>query len=75
MATPRISEGNRSGVNWTRVNRASIERASALASVVLPVPGKSSSNTCPPLASAASNLRMVADCPSKTRSMFAWMRG
>src|SRR5256886_11654365 len=37
--TPRISDGRRSGVNWMRLNVAPIDRASALASVVLPVPG------------------------------------
>jgi len=31
-----MSEGSRSGVNWMRLNVAPIERASALASVVLP---------------------------------------
>src|SRR5260370_23446302 len=34
------SEGSRSGVNWMRLNLASTERASTLASVVFPVPGK-----------------------------------
>src|SRR5439155_7800616 len=37
--TPRMSDGRRSGVNWMRLNLAPIERASALASAVLPVPG------------------------------------
>ena len=37
--TPRMSEGSRSGVNCTRVKRAPMDAASALASVVLPVPG------------------------------------
>ena len=35
-----MSEGSRSGVNWMRLKLASTDRASALASVVLPVPGK-----------------------------------
>ncbi len=54
-----------------QMDRASIERASALARVVLPVPGKSSSNTWPPLASAASSLRVAADWPCMTWPMLA----
>ena len=34
-----MSEGSRSGVNWIRRTEQSIERASALASMVLPTPG------------------------------------
>ena len=37
--TPTMSDGSRSGVNCTRLKDAPIERASDLASVVLPVPG------------------------------------
>src|SRR6058998_744698 len=40
--TPVTSEGSRSGVNCSRENEQSIERASALASIVFPTPGKSS---------------------------------
>jgi hypothetical protein len=40
--TPVTSEGSRSGVNWIRFTEQSIERASALASIVLPTPGTSS---------------------------------
>ena len=46
-------------------------RANALASVVLPVPGKSSSSTCPPLPSAASNLRVGPAWPCITLLMLA----
>ena len=37
--TPVTSLGSRSGVNWMRRTVQSIERASALASIVLPTPG------------------------------------
>jgi hypothetical protein len=40
--TPVTSDGSRSGVNWSRANRQSSERASAFASIVFPTPGKSS---------------------------------
>src|SRR6266851_1715899 len=45
--TPVMSEGSRSGVNWMRRNDASSERASALASIVLPTPGTSSISRWP----------------------------
>src|SRR5438067_10206082 len=45
--TPVTSEGSRSGVNWRRENEQSSERASALASIVFPTPGKSSMIRCP----------------------------
>src|ERR687886_1775637 len=40
--TPVTSDGSRSGVNCSRENDASNERASAFASIVFPTPGKSS---------------------------------
>jgi hypothetical protein len=45
--TPVTSEGRRSGVNWRRENAQSIERASAMARLVFPTPGKSSMIRCP----------------------------
>ena len=69
-----MSEGNRSGVNWMRLNFASTDRARALASVVLPVPGKSSSSTWPPLAKAASSLRVEAACPCMILAILAVIR-
>src|SRR2546427_10037605 len=45
--TPVTSEGSRSGVNWMRRNVQSSERASDLASIVLPTPGTSSMRRCP----------------------------
>src|SRR5258706_2412632 len=72
--TPRMSEGSRSGVNCTRVKRAPIDAARLLASVVLPVPGKSSINTWPPEAKAASSRRTPSRLPRMTFSMLAAMR-
>ncbi len=40
--TPVTSLGSRSGVNWIRRTEQSIDRASALASIVFPTPGTSS---------------------------------
>ena len=45
--TPVMSLGSRSGVNWMRRTEQSVDRASALASIVLPTPGTSSISTCP----------------------------
>ena len=42
IETPVMSLGSRSGVNCTRRTELSTERASALASIVLPTPGTSS---------------------------------
>src|SRR5437867_1732825 len=64
-----MSEGKRSGVNWIRLKRAPMDRASALARVVLPVPGLSSSRTWPPLAKAARSFRIAPDWPRITVSM------
>ena len=75
-----VENGNPQYVRWQQIRRelnalerceASMDWASALASVVLPVPGKSSSNTCPPLASAARSLRVAPVCPCMTCAMFA----
>ena len=40
--TPVTSDGRRSGVNWSRENEQSTDRAIDFASVVFPTPGKSS---------------------------------
>ena len=45
--TPVTSVGSRSGVNWMRRNEQSIDRAIALASIVLPTPGTSSISRWP----------------------------
>src|SRR5256885_2613559 len=54
------SEGSRSGVNWSRENDASSERASALASIVFPTPGKSSRIRCPSLTRQSTHRRSVS---------------
>src|SRR6478752_10572488 len=47
MVTPVTSDGSRSGVNWIRDVLPWMDAASALASVVLPVPGLFLSGTSP----------------------------
>src|SRR6476661_9382736 len=47
-----MSDGSRSGVAWMRANSQSSERASDLASIVLPTPGKSSRMRWPSHSSA-----------------------
>src|SRR5688572_10603907 len=58
--TPVTSDGSRSGVNWMRENEQSSERASALASIVFPTPGKSSMIRCPSLTSVSTASRRVS---------------
>ena len=70
VETPMMSEGSRSAVNCTRLKLALTERARALASVVLPVPGMSSSRTWPPAANAATSQRMGVGWPRMTRERF-----
>ena len=66
-----MSLGSRSGVNWTRRTEQSIERASALANLVLPTPGTSSISRCPS-ASSTVTPSLIASClPSITCSMLA----
>ena len=58
-------------MNWIRRTEQSIERASALASLVLPTPGTSSMSRWPSASMTASASRMVAVLPSMTFSMFS----
>jgi hypothetical protein len=44
MLTPVMSAGRRSGVNWMRLTLQSTLLARALASIVLPTPGTSSTS-------------------------------
>ena len=70
IASPVTSVGWRSGVHWMReVTAPSIERAIVRASTVFPVPGTSSSRTCPPQVSAARTSRISSDLPWMTVSM------
>ena len=71
--TPVTSVGSRSGVNWIRRNEQSIERAIALASIVLPTPGTSSIRRCPSATSAASASRISGCLPWTTFSTFCSM--
>ncbi|OLB80455.1 MAG: hypothetical protein AUI14_06670 [Actinobacteria bacterium 13_2_20CM_2_71_6] len=69
--TPVTSLGSRSGVNWIRRTVQSIERASALASLVLPTPGTSSMSRWPSASMTARASRTIAVLPSITRSMLS----
>src|SRR6266508_2922828 len=69
--TPVTSDGSRSGVNWMRRTEQSIDRASALASIVLPTPGTSSIKTCPSASRAMRARRTTSGLPSMTRWILA----
>src|ERR687891_1273473 len=64
-----MSVGRRSGVNWIRRNEQSIERAMALASMVLPTPGTSSIRRWPSATRVTRASRISALFPWMTRSM------
>jgi hypothetical protein len=66
--TPVMSDGSRSGVNWMRRTEQSIDRASALESIVLPTPGTSSISRCPSASSTVSAIRTTSGLPSITFS-------
>ena len=72
--TPVTSEGSRSGVNWMRRTEQSIERASALASIVLPTPGTSSMSRWPSESITTIASLATSGLPSMTFSMLARMR-
>ena len=61
-----MSLGSRSGVNWIRRTEQSIERASALASMVLPTPGTSSISRWPSASSTVMASRTTSGLPSIT---------
>jgi len=66
--TPVMSLGSRSGVNWIRRTEPSMDRASALASMVLPTPGTSSMSRCPSASRTISASLTASDLPSMTDS-------
>ncbi len=66
--TPVRSEGSRSGVACTRLNVPPIDRATALASVVLPTPGTPSSRRFPSASRQSTAARTAAAFPAITRS-------
>src|ERR1041385_2969072 len=69
-----MSVGSRSGVNWIREKLQSIERASALTSIVFPTPGKSSMIRCPSLTRQSATSRSVSTSACTTRETFSTMR-
>src|SRR5579872_654145 len=69
--TPVTSDGRRSGVNWSRENEQSSERASAFASIVFPTPGKSSMIRCPSATRQSTTSRSVSAGACTTRARFA----
>ena len=73
---PVMSDGIRSGVNWMRLKLQPTERASAFASIVLPMPGTSSISTWPPhsIATSASSITSLAP-DDHARDVLAHARG
>src|SRR5215216_4642092 len=69
--TPVTSDGSRSGVNWIRENEQSTDRASALASMVFPTPGKSSMIRCPSAIRQRAASRSVSAGACTTRATLA----
>src|SRR5579872_3694695 len=65
---PRMSDGIRSGVNWTRLQSSASRRASVRAISVLAVPGTPSSRTWPPHNSASNINSRLSRWPTTTRS-------
>src|SRR4029077_18946317 len=74
MLTPVTSEGSRSGVNCRRSKEQPRERASDLASIVLPTPGTSSIKMWPRLSSAMAQSSISALLPTSTRPTFSTIR-
>src|SRR5919106_6110967 len=72
--TPVTSDGSRSGVNWSREKEQSSERASALASIVFPTPGKSSMIKCPSATRQRTQRRSVSAGARTTRATFSATR-
>ncbi len=61
---PRMSPGNRSEVNWMRWNSSPNICARAWLSVVLPMPGRSSTSRCPRASRQVSASRTCGSLPS-----------
>src|SRR6202165_1803300 len=74
MLTPVTWDGSRSGVNWRRSKVQPRERASDLASMVLPTPGTSSIRMWPRLSSAMAQSSISALLPTSTRPTFSTIR-
>src|SRR6266851_9412641 len=71
--TPVTSDGRRSGVNCMRENETSSERASALASIVFPTPGKSSRIRWPSLTRQSTQRLSVSSGAWTTRPRLSTM--
>src|SRR3954463_1901114 len=69
-----MSDGSRSGVAWMRANSQSSERASDLASIVLPTPGKSSRMMGPSHSSAITHRSSRPSGAWITRATFSITR-
>jgi hypothetical protein len=69
-----MSVGSKSGVNWMRENVQSSDRASALTSIVLPTPGKSSMIRWPSLTRQRTTRCSVSASVCTTRATFAATR-
>src|SRR5699024_8551294 len=67
MLVPVISDGIKSGVNWTRENFKSITSDILRTSIVFPSPGKPSNNTCPSANMPQSNCSTTSSCPTIKR--------
>src|SRR5229473_1573024 len=65
-----MSDGNRSGVAWMRLNVPPIERARARAKIVLPTPGTSWSSRWPPASNTVTTKSSAERLPTTTRSRF-----
>src|SRR5712664_2261755 len=65
-----MSDGNRSGVAWMRLNVPPMDRARARARMVLPTPGTSWSSRWPPASSTVTAKSSAARLPTTTRSRF-----
>jgi hypothetical protein len=65
---PVMSEGIRSGVNWTRWNRRPSSDARVRTSVVLPTPGTSSIRTCESVRMPARTRRSGSRTPNSRSS-------
>ncbi len=64
---PVMSPGSRSGVHWTRANLPPSACARALARVVLPRPGRSSTSRCPRASRQASTCSTTSALPRSAR--------
>src|SRR5713226_6726791 len=65
-----MSDGNKSGVAWIRLNVPAMDRARARAKIVLPTPGTSWSSRWPPASNTVTTKSSAERLPTTTRSRF-----